>query len=480
MFGSKSSRILPFVFSLIVVALSTVGVSAFASTWVNNQNAASVLGQPSFGSSTAAAGATGLYQPSAVRFDETSGKVFVTDCANNRVLRFANAQAFTSGGPAEAAFGQSDLNVTVGGSSQSKIRCAGEIAVDSGGHLWLADTTNSRVLRWDNAATAASGTAAAAVLGQPDFTSNTSATTASKMAYPEGIYIDPNGRLWVADSGNNRVLRFDQPLNKANGAAADAVLGTSDFVTNAASMSQTGMASPNSITGNISGAIWVSDSGNNRVLRFDSAASKFNGGAADYVLGSSAFDSIPADRTTSATLDSPGGLAFDAQNRLYVADTANARVLIFGNASGLGSGAPATNVLGQPNFTTAVATLSQSGFDMPYSPSIDPTTQSLFVADVANNRVMRFVPQTATSGNVAISGRVTDRAGAGIRNARVIFTDQLGASRQVITNSYGYFTFADIPTGTSLTANVTAKGFTFQPRMIQVMDNLTDINFVAQ
>jgi len=300
------------------------------------------------------------------------------------------------------------------------------------------------------------------------------------MAYPEGVFVDTAGRLWVADTGNNRILRFDSPALKANGAAADAVLGAPDFVTNSPAMSQSAMAGPNSITGSSSGTIWVSDSGNNRVLRFDSAASKSNGGAADFVIGSTVFDSIPANRTTAATLDTPGGLAFDVQNRLYIADTANARVLIFNNASGLSSGAPATNVLGQPNFTSAIATLSQSGFDMPYSPGFDPTTQSLFVADVANNRVLRFVPQSATSGNVSISGRVTDHSGNPIRNARVIFTDQVGGTRMVITNSYGYYTFADIPTGASLTANVTARGYVFQPRVVQVLDNLTDINFTAQ
>jgi len=480
MFRSKSSKIPSFAFAFVVIVFAVMGVGAFGSTWVDNQNAASVLGQVGFNTSTANAGATGLYQPSAVHFDPFSGKLFVTDCANNRVLRFDSVGAFASGGAAEAAFGQTDLNQTTGGSAQSKIRCSGEVGVDSLGNLWLVDTTNSRVLRWANAANAASGALATAVLGQPDFTSNSSGTTATAMAYPEGLFIDSSDRLWVADTGNNRVLRFDAPSTKANGAAADGVLGAPDFVTNSPSMSQTTMEGPNSIAGNPLGTIWVSDSGNNRVLRFDTAAAKFNGGSADFVLGSSVFDSIPANRTTQGTFDTPGGLAFDAQNRLYVADTANARVLIFTSASGLGSGAGANNVLGQPNFTTATPTLSSSGFDMPYSPSVDPTTQSLFVADVASNRVMRFAPQFTTSGNVAISGRVMDRGGRSVRGARVLFTDQLGAVRSVTTNAFGYYSFANIPIGASLTANVSVKGLSFAPRIVQVMDNLTDVNFTAQ
>ena len=96
MFGSKSSRIPPLALSFVVMVFSTLGVSVFASTWINNQNAASVIGQGTYGTAVGTAGPSGLYQPSAVRFDETSGKLFVTDCANNRVLRFTNAQAFTT------------------------------------------------------------------------------------------------------------------------------------------------------------------------------------------------------------------------------------------------------------------------------------------------------------------------------------------------------------------------------------------------
>ena len=92
---------------------------------------------------------------------------------NNRILRFANAQAVASGGSAEAAFGQSDLNGVTGGFSQSKFRCAGEMAIDAFGHLWVADIDNNRVLRWDNATTVVSGQPANAVLGQPDFTTTT-------------------------------------------------------------------------------------------------------------------------------------------------------------------------------------------------------------------------------------------------------------------------------------------------------------------
>jgi sugar lactone lactonase YvrE len=449
-------------------------------TWVDNQNAVSVLGQSTFTSSTAASGASAMFQPSAVRFDATSGKIFVADCANNRILRFANAQAIATGGAAEAAFGQTDLNGTTGGFSQSKIRCSGEIAIDSAGHLWVADTDNSRVLRWDNATTLASGQPASAVLGQPDFTTVTAGTTQSKMNLPEGLFVDGSGRLWVADTGNNRVLRFDGAAAKSNGGTADAVLGQIDYVSSGPAMSQTNLAAPNSIIGNSAGSVWISDSGNNRVLRFDVAAAKANGGNADGILGSTSYTTQTSSGTTKTSFDSPTGVTIDPLGRLYVADGANDRILIFNGASSIGDGAGASNVLGQPNFTDPTARLSQAGFDMPNTPTWDDATQSLWVADLANNRVLRFTPLTTTAGNVNLSGLVLDKSGRGVRNARVSFTDPAGKLNVTITNNFGFYEFTGVATGSTIMMNASARGLIYNTRAVQVFDNLTNVNFTPQ
>jgi streptogramin lyase len=59
-----------------------------------------------------------------------------------------------------------------------------------------------------------SGAAADGVLGQPDFTSNSFALSRPRAHYPVGKpFVDPENRLWVADSANNRVLRFSPPTD---------------------------------------------------------------------------------------------------------------------------------------------------------------------------------------------------------------------------------------------------------------------------
>ncbi|HEX7262283.1 MAG TPA: Ig-like domain-containing protein, partial [Luteolibacter sp.] len=81
--------------------------------------------------------------------------------------------------------------------------------------LWVTDTSNNRLLRFSEAATKGSGSAADGVIGQPDFVSNAAGTTARSLTLPQfHPFADATGSLWVADRNNNRVLRFPPDITK--------------------------------------------------------------------------------------------------------------------------------------------------------------------------------------------------------------------------------------------------------------------------
>jgi sugar lactone lactonase YvrE len=377
---------------LIVFAVVTLSVP-LAYSWTNGQNAAYVIGQADFTSNDVGTSDQALNFPQDVALDRERGKVYVADSLNNRVLRFA--YPITANQPAaELVFGQPDFISNGTGISQNTLNTPVGVAVDGSGRLWVTDRGNHRVL-WFNEAYAISSNQpdADGVLGQPDFTTNTFATTSSGMNAPYDMAIDTTGTIFVTELGNNRVLRFDNAVQKSNGADADGVLGQPDFTSNAATLSQSGMSSPRGVC-MIGTSLFVADRTNARVLRFDNAVDKADGADADGVLGQADFISAVKVATQNG-MDASARVVADDAGRLYVSDAfSNDRVLIYNDAVNKANGADADNVLGQPDFVSSGSGLEQNRLDMDSSGggvAIDRVTNSLFVTDSNSNRVVVFV-----------------------------------------------------------------------------------------
>jgi DNA-binding beta-propeller fold protein YncE len=347
-----------------------------------------VLGQPDFASSTPGSGASSLAGPFGGAIDPTSGKVFVADYVNNRVLRFPAVASLTNGSAAEAVLGQADFTSSDISTTASRMDNPIAVAVDGAGRLWVADEGHHRVLRFDGAAAKASGAAADGVLGQATLTNSTIGLGVSAMNRPTGVAVDAAGRVFVADLGNARVLRFDAAAGKANGANADGVLGQPDFDQNAVATTQSGLYAPQSLAVDAAGRLWVADQGNSRILRFDSPGMKANGAPADAVLGQASF----TDREQQALQNrmfGPTGVTVDSDGVLWVADRGNHRLLCFTNPAAKPNGGVADGVLGQSSFTAAVSGTAPDRFNSPSGVASDSAGR-LLVVDYENHRVVFF------------------------------------------------------------------------------------------
>ena len=315
----------------------------------NNMPASGVLGQFNFTLNLPGTSSISLNSPSGVAVDPTTGKLFVVDRYNNRVLRWSSTSKIENGSPAEAVLGQSDFNSSSSGLSASKFNDPLRVFVDSAGCLWVSDYLNNRVLRFDSASFKTTGSSADVVLGQSNFTSNTGGTSASKMKGPVGVFVDGGGRLWVTDRLNHRVLRFDNAYEKSNGANADAVLGQSDFTTGTSGLAEIKMNRPMGVYIDSEDHLWVCEDDNNRAIRFDNASSKLNGAAADGVLGQPDFNTN-LKKYSRDGMSNLRGVFGDAAGRLYLVDESNHRVLVFNHAASQPNGAFADYVLGQSDF----------------------------------------------------------------------------------------------------------------------------------
>jgi hypothetical protein len=82
-----------------------------------------------------------------------------------------------------------------------------------------------------------------------------------------------------------------------------------------------------------------------------------------------------------------------------------------------------------------------------------------------------------TAASVSISGRVFGGNGRGLRNAYVILTDDQGTSRTVQTSAFGYYHFEEVEVGRTYILTVQSKRYEFEPQVIFVTEELTELNF---
>jgi len=210
-----------------------------------------------------------------------AGGVFVADSGNSRVLYYS---APTTNAPAaDAVFGQyGDFNCRAENSdgacnfgdnvSADNMRNPIGIAMDAAGRLYVADWGNHRVLRFSNPLVSST---ADAVFGQPDMFSNlpNHGGPQSGLTLPIDLAVDATGRLLVADGGNNRVLVFTAPLAASTPDCVigqeGSLIGTSPNHGQGFVPDEEGLFAPSGIAAR-GRHIFVVDSGNHRMLRFDS------------------------------------------------------------------------------------------------------------------------------------------------------------------------------------------------------------------
>jgi sugar lactone lactonase YvrE len=378
----------------ITSLLAAFTLTAHAALPIPDYTAANlVLGQTDFTSKLAPTppNASSLAKPTSVVVDPVTRKVFVSDRNNNRVLRYASADALAEGAAAEMVLGQASFTTKVAASppTSTSMTNPGGLFLDRLGRLWVADIGNNRVLMFASATAIGSSSSANRVFGQPGFATDTPATSIQGFYGPTGVWVDANDRLWVADESNNRVLRFDAISNKLSGANADGVLGQSSFTTANTGTGAAGLRYPVAIAVSASGTLFVADGANNRVLRYNNAAALGNGAAASAVLGQADLTSTGYG-LSAVQMNTPQGLTITPDDSLWVSDFENNRLIRFDQASSKLSGSAASGVIGQPNFGTNAAATTTQGLDLPaYSPFVD-TTGSLWVPDYGNYRVLRF------------------------------------------------------------------------------------------
>jgi hypothetical protein len=284
--------------------------------------------------------------------------LIVSDTGQNRVLIWRGLPETTHAEPA-LVLGQPDGRSTernAGRAPDPRTLHYPSGVWSDGRKLAVADAWNHRILLWERFPLEHFAPADA-VLGQADFWSVAvnrhgpgSGPTPQSLHWPYGIW-GQDGALWVADTGNRRVLRFDR-WPEDNGASADAVLGQADGYQ--AEYDPHYPIWPYSVKLSPQGALLITDTQYYRVFYWPHWQAAF-AGAAPCLLGQpdrhsngmNRYDLFPRADGLNWVYDA----AFGPGGDLWVADTGNSRILQYA-APPQASGAPADALLGQPDFGT--------------------------------------------------------------------------------------------------------------------------------
>lgn len=344
---------------------------------------------------------TSLYGPRGVC--PLGGRLWVADTGHHRLLGWAEVPA-EDGVPADWILGQPDFESE--GRNANAETSAATLNVPTGvapygeRGLVVADAWNNRVLIWFEAPTA-SHVPADVVLGQPDFSGDLPNHGELNVGAPDRLHwpfaaLVHDDRLYVADTGNRRVLVWDpMPGPGDSGRPADRVLGQPDLDGRSDNAGLEGGADARTLRwphalAVLGGHLVVADAGNNRVQLFELPVTDF--APAVQLLGQDGPGKVDHNQAgywpTATSLNMPYGV-IAAGEGLLVADTANSRIVGFDGVLGGSMGMPAVSLSGQDHFRmkgdNRWGLTTRDSLCWPYNLAIQGST--VFVADTGNHRV---------------------------------------------------------------------------------------------
>lgn len=326
-----------------------------------------INGQVSYAPNTVTAAASAAVL-SPANFSPTSavldgaGNIYFNDIANGRLLKLSNTGVYSS---ITALTGSAKSSLAIGG---------------------------------DGTIYASSPTQAVVYAVPPGGTATAVSTGSTALVTPTGLATDGLGNLYIADAGNNRIVRT---ALDGSGSAIVTLTGIA-------------LSSPTGITIDAANNLYIVDSGNDRIVALN--------------LSTNATSVVAM---SGLTLNNPAGIAVDPAGTLYIADTGNQRIAVVpagGAAYALNLNSTALAVptgvaavingnLTLADTTLGLVTVARSSLTLnfPTATKVGTTDTTdgyqTFTVQNTGNIVLGWIPQPSTANPSISSKNFTDTGG---------------------------------------------------------------------
>ena len=332
-----------------------------------------------------------LHSPAGVAF--YSGNLYIAD-SGNHLIRVVTPDGNIS---AVAGVGYPGFAGDTGLAVLANLQGPQDVAVDSKGTIYIADTGNQRIRTVTpdgNINTVAGG-------GATGFSGDGAAATSAALSQPYAMVVDSQGDIFIADLGNLRIREVDSKGN------INTIAGTGfpGFTGDGATATKATLTLPSGVAVDSSGNVFIADQWNLRIRKV--ASSNIN-----TVVGNGSFsysgDGGPATR---AQFNGPQGVALDPSGNLYIADSRNAAVRRVG-------------------LDHTISTLPGTSVVLPRGMAAD-SAGNVYVADALDNRVKRIgtdgsVVTVAGNGSAGFGGDGGPASSAQLNGPAGVAVDRAG------------------------------------------------------
>lgn len=392
-------------------------------------------GAASFAGDGGPATAANLHTPEDVKLD-AAGNLYILDIGNGllREVTAGTGIINTIAGSAGVYCATTTPTAACGdggpATSATLDSSTRSIFVTPDGKVYIADTGINRIRQIANGimnTVAGTGTAGN--------TGNGGLATAAQLNGPRGVYVDANGNIYISDTGNNEVRVVNAKTGNISlfaGGGSGTCTGASDSLGDGCSATASKLNTPIGLWMDAAGNLYIDDEGDARIRKVTPS------GIISTVAGNgtSGFkDNVVA---TQGETNLAQGVVTDAPGDFYIADYSNNRVrAVYGNGTITTVAGTGTGAYGGDNGAATAAQIYE-----PHGVALD-ATGNLYIADYGNNRVREVNFTTAQL------------------NFGIVYVNQTSASQSVTVTATG-------------TAALQITGIVIPPGYIQTASGGTD------
>jgi sugar lactone lactonase YvrE len=245
-----------------------------------------------------------------------NGNIIVADAGNNAVREIlaATGNIITLAGGS----GFSGYEGDGGLATQSKIWNPYSVVTDAAGNIYFADSQNNAV-RLITKSTGKISTLAGLGPANGGYTGDDGPAGQAKLNSPQGIVVDSNGNVYIADTGNNVIRKISGGIiTTLAGSGEEGYTGDTGLATEATFRGLKGLAV------DIDNNLYIADSGNNVIRMVNAADSNISTVAGNGSAGYSG----DGGHALAAQLSTPIGVAVHSKGNLYIADSQNSVIRV--------------------------------------------------------------------------------------------------------------------------------------------------------